>query len=168
MSMNASLKRTAVGALVAVAALSGAAALGSPGGGSSETGPSGYFVDGARPSDGADAATGAGCVYWSEGRLDVAICGELPAGWEPLPPPSYDAEICARALQVLGAKAADTERLYGVLPSIAPSSCVAQQRRDGHDWYVVFDVVDSSAAPYQSVLVAIDLDGQLPDVVSLS
>jgi hypothetical protein len=52
-----------------------------------------YYVDGARPSPGANSGVAtegqppAGCVPWSSERRDVYVCGPVPDSFEPAPPP---------------------------------------------------------------------------------
>jgi hypothetical protein len=63
--------------------------------------PNGHtYLEGARPSPGADAGTGKGCVQYSPSRPDVHICSnDVPAGYVPDPAPYFNKSVCDIAAQ---------------------------------------------------------------------
>jgi hypothetical protein len=127
-----------------------------------------YYIDGARPQPGADPETGDGCVFWSPERTDFAICGEIDPGWTPLSVPGYHAEACEQAERLLVEKIGDVKRAFNVTPMIDVSTCFAAERRSGLDWFVTFDISNTTETGiYRRVLVAFDVDGSIEAIVSL-
>jgi len=117
-----------------------------------------YYVDGARPDDDAagtftDAPSGdipEGCVPWSSERPDVAVCGEVPAGWEPPAPPgdvSIYPEVCAAAAELFAAEVPDLVLRYELenVPRLDASTCTAAGVGSGSDsrWLVKFSLLNS-------------------------
>jgi hypothetical protein len=132
--------------------------------------PPEYYVDGARPAPDADAATLEGCVPWSAERTDVHICGLIEANWQPPAATRYDASLCQSAQDILAEQTILLQDMYGFVPTVDPSSCLATGRSGGgFDWFVVFTVMNGKQAePYQNAIVAIDVDEGLDPWVSLS
>lgn len=121
-----------------------------------------YWVDGARPSPGADGSDDAkGCVPYSEDRTDVMICGAISDTFRPAPPPGDYAdypEVCEAAAQVFHERAAELEALYDLsaLPRIDLQSCGAAGLGDVQEerWMVKFALLDlEEVAPFRSAVL---------------
>ena len=127
-----------------------------------------YYVDGARPSPGAeDSDTGEGCVPWSPDRPDVHICGEVEEGFTPAPTPGGYADykqVCDQAAQVFQERVKDLVRLCGLeaTPAIDLASCGAGGRGSAQEnrWLVKFALANADeVSPYRSAwVVELELD----------
>lgn len=142
--MSTAKRRAALYGAIAIALISAisvwlASAVGarSPDTSPSPTSEPQYYVEGARPSPGADTgvepASGAipdGCVPWSNERPDVVVCGAVPPGWEP-PPAAGDAvtypDVCSVAAAVFASQAPALAQRYDLdtVPVLDTATCAA-------------------------------------------
>jgi hypothetical protein len=133
-----------------------------------------YYVDGARPSPGANSGVAtegqppAGCVPWSSERRDVYVCGPVPDSFEPAPPPGdildYPA-VCdiGAAIFRKEAEALMVRNALSTLPVIDVASCGAAglgSAQEGH-WMAKFALANpKDVRPYRSVVLRnFTLDG---------
>jgi len=121
-----------------------------------------YYVDGARPLPGAeDSDTGEGCVPWSPERTDVDVCGPIPEGFEPAPPPGNYADypaLCDEAARIFDERAEGLVQAYGLRapPRIAVQSCGAAGKGSKEDgrWLAKFGLANAGdVSPYRSAWV---------------
>jgi hypothetical protein len=140
-----------------------------------------YFVEGARPSPGAeDSEDDEGCVPYSGQRPDVHICGrgDLPDSWKPAPPPGDYSDYpaaCDAAARIVDDRADELMSVYELStpPIIDVQSCGAGGLGSEEEdrWRARFGLVNSDdVPPYQSVTVtSFTLDaGDRPSPVRLS
>jgi cytochrome c biogenesis protein CcmG/thiol:disulfide interchange protein DsbE len=76
-----------------------------------------FYVDGARPVEGANPEVKGECVQWSRDRPDVHICGPLPDGWAPGAAPGgadVYGDVCRAVL--------DKYQFEGTLPIFSPNA----------------------------------------------
>lgn len=125
-----------------------------------------YYVDGARPSPGVNTARTPvphdeyveGCVPWSEDRPDVYVCGPVPEGWAPAPPPGTYAdygEVCDAAARVVDDQGATLMATYqlAAAPKADVESCGAAgigSELEGR-WLIRFGLANpQEVRPYRS------------------
>lgn len=121
-----------------------------------------YYVEGARPAPDADDQASwvrdgeapEGCVPYSPDRPKDYVCGELPPGWEPGPPPGSATDypdVCEVAAQVIQAQAEELSRdLQLQAPfRIDPTGCQAGSMgsKDEGRWMASFPLVDEVTSP---------------------
>jgi hypothetical protein len=146
------------------------------------TDPTTYYVDGARPSPGAntrrspvpDSEYQKGCVPWSEERPDVYICAAVPEGWmPPAPPGSYAdyAAVCDDAAKAFEGQALSLAERYQLrlAPVVDVETCGAAGMLDG-EWQVRFGLANAEdVQPYRSAtLFGFDPSSDAPSPFSLS
>ena len=140
-----------------------------------------YYVDGARPSPGANeqpvVSQGEyvkGCVPWSEERPDLHICAPVPEGWSPPPPPGSYADykaVCdeaAKAVEDQASSLADRYQLRSA-PVVDVGTCGAGGMSNGR-WLVKFGPANADdVRPYRSAeLFGFDPSSTEPFLVTLS
>ncbi len=121
-----------------------------------------YYVEGARPAPGAteqavwveDGDAPPGCVPYSPERPRSYVCDELPAGFEPAPPPGTSEDYpegCAIAAKVIRDRAAELSRQIGLSEvfQIDPSGCMAAGMGAAQEgrWMARFPLVREVSAP---------------------